>query len=396
MSLPEDFQLREFAPLCLSVERIGPFQNRLEEIDFTTIEGEPCNAFLLLSQNGRGKTTVLELIKALVALLGQDALSQFDYEPLNSGSGRAQLDLRVKSIVAGRTETAVLSLIAGDIGESTYLKPWLEEDLKRVGAEIWRQHGFRRRSIGDLQQVGSLLDPWLRNFNTWIAERMGTRLSTFEGDPLTLPTLILLSAYRDIVPIKQSELRAISEPADWNYRTIHSFQIEGGSWRESLDNLLVWLKWLDDGRFERAVSLINTRVFSGDTKFLKGVKKDPPEAVIVSDDQEHRLDKLSSGEKSLVQMFLRIGTHMTKNTILLIDEVDVHLHPAWRERTLGQLKAMIAEFFPGLTVIATTHSMEIMAGFAHDVPEPNLRKGVRVLETEEEELRAHEVSKGSE
>lgn len=43
----------------------------------------------------------------------------------------------------------------------------------------------------------------------------------------------------------------------------------------------------------------------------------------------HRLDRLSSGEKNLVQLFLRIGAHMTRNTILLIDEFDVHLHIRW-------------------------------------------------------------------
>ena len=50
-------------------------------------------------------------------------------------------------------------------------------------------------------------------------------------------------------------------PRDWNYQPVHVFDIEGQDWRSSLDNLLVWLKWLDDGRFEDAVRAINERVF---------------------------------------------------------------------------------------------------------------------------------------
>src|SRR5690606_37972421 len=115
--------------------------------------------------------------------------------------GRAQLDIRVKALSGGRVETVVLSLIAGDIGESTFLKPWLEEDLKRVKANSWRQLGFRRRLSGALQPIAPMQEPWVRSFNDWIASRIGTRLNAFEGDPLTAPTVIYFSAYRDIVPI---------------------------------------------------------------------------------------------------------------------------------------------------------------------------------------------------
>ncbi len=76
---------------------------------------------------------------------------------------------------------------------------------------------------------------------------------------------------------------------------------------------------MDDGRFEKARYLINQQVFDGTTKYLKDVQKDPPEAVVYTSNDEpntHRLDRLSSGEKNLVQLFLRIGSHMTKNTIL--------------------------------------------------------------------------------
>jgi predicted ATP-binding protein involved in virulence len=163
---------------------------------------------------------------------------------------------------------------------------------------------------------------------------------------------------------------------------VHTFTREGGRWLNSLDNLLVWLKWVDDGRFKRAKDIINERVFSGTLKHLKGVRKDPPEAIIVSEGQEHRLDQLSSGEKSLVQMFLRIGTHMTRNTILLIDEIDVHLHTKWQHRLLDQLKQM-AKAHPGLTVIVSTHSREILERYQYDAEEEGLRKGGHIIEEDD-------------
>ena len=64
----------------------------------------------------------------------------------------------------------------------------------------------------------------------------------------------------------------------------------------------------------------------------------------------HRLDTLSNGEKSLVQLFVRLGAYMTRNTILLIDEPEAHLHEDWQQRLLTQLKKMAQEQFPGLTI----------------------------------------------
>ena len=201
----------------------------------------------------------------------------------------------------------------------------------------WCRFGYVRNAFGRYSMVGRA-DEWVQDFNILIETSIGARLSGFEGDELTLPTLIYFSAYRNIIRMP-TEDRAIVAPRDWNYRPVHIFDVEGREWRDSLDNLLVWLKWMDDGRFEDAVAAINERVFKvGDRKLfagkkLKGVRKEPPEAIIEAEGLEHRLDRLSSGEKSLVQLYLRLGAHMTRNTILLIDEPEVHLHRNWQYET---------------------------------------------------------------
>jgi predicted ATP-binding protein involved in virulence len=43
--------------------------------------------------------------------------------------------------------------------------------------------------------------------------------------------------------------------------------------------------------------------------------------------------------------------------ILLIDELDLHLHPAWQSRVLGDLRRT----FPNMQIIATTHAPAIIA-----------------------------------
>ena len=48
----------------------------------------------------------------------------------------------------------------------------------------------------------------------------------------------------------------------------------------------------------------------------------------------------------------------TNPVILLIDEIENHLHPTWQRRVIPAL----LEHFPGLQIFATTHSPFVVAG----------------------------------
>lgn len=392
------FLVHQFAPLWLTIDRIGPFQERLEEIDFTDADNAPCNLYLFLSRNGRGKTTALELLAALMSMLGREPTQSnskpFGLEHLDSGAGRAQCDMLVRYSIDGREQTAVLSLLAGALGRETSLRFWGQEQLAEVGASEWHRYGFAREGV-KWSVIGDR-DPWVEEFNGRLALATGSKVGGFEESDLVWPTLVYFSAYRNVVPVLESEERAIVAPRDWNYRPVHAFRTEGGHWRDSLDNLLVWLKWLDDKRFEQAIKLVNERVFAGTQTFIKGIRKEPPEADVVRDNQPHRLDALSSGEKSLVQLFLRLGAHMTRNTILLLDEPEAHLHEQWKFRLYKQLMALAQEHFPGLTIIVATHSKEIMETFAIEISEDKLRKGGYLFETAEEEATARRIQQKAE
>lgn len=386
-----------FAPLFLSVERVGPFQERMEVFDFTDSNDQPCNVYLMVSKNGRGKTTVMELMAAMMGMLGKAESDGVGMEDLDRGLGRAQWDIKVTLNTGGHKETVILSLVAGLMGEEAALKFWSPDELRTHGATGWHRFGFVRATKGGRTSMVGLRDEWVTDFNALIDGSRGEQLTSFDGDALTCPTLIYFSAYRNIVRLDATE-RAIVAPRDWAYQPVHVFDIEGQDWRSSLDNLLVWLKWLDDQRFEAAVQAINERVFKvGDPqldsgKRLKGVRKEPPEAVVVSGGQEHRLDKLSSGEKSLVQLYLRLGAHMTDNTIVLVDEPEVHLHRNLQYETLFELFRLAKKNHPRVSVFMATHSERLMKAFALDQVEENLVKGAYIIETAEEEARAEAIA----
>jgi predicted ATP-binding protein involved in virulence len=79
---------------------------------------------------------------------------------------------------------------------------------------------------------------------------------------------------------------------------------------------------------------------------------------------------LSDGYRNLVSLIADIawraarlnphhGTGAAKNStgVVLIDELDLHLHPAWQRRVIGDLRRT----FPNIQFVATTHSPQVVS-----------------------------------
>lgn len=79
------------------------------------------------------------------------------------------------------------------------------------------------------------------------------------------------------------------------------------------------------------------------------------------------LESLSSGEKSILLLVADIarrlcianlkGDPLQGNGIVLIDEVELHLHPAWQRTILTSLRTI----FPNVQFIVTTHSPQVLS-----------------------------------
>jgi len=381
----------EFQPLFLSLDHIGPFQDKPYEIDFTDKNNHPCNFFLLTSKNGLGKTIILETLSCLLGLLGQAEPKQYGLEDLDKGIGRAQLDLKLRVYWQGQDHHLVLSVLGGNFSQDLSLKVWANDELQTQNTNSWHRMGFSGQATGSPLKPLSThkSDDFIGDLLAAIQFSLGSSPNTFGESAFSFPTTLSFSAYRDIPQISVSgefaQPRSITKPQYWGYSPVHCFAAHNETWNYSLDNLLVWLKWLEDGRFEKASDYVNEHVFKGTSKFLKDVDRPNLEAIVSADDTNiHRLDRLSSGEKNLVQLFLRIGAHQTKNTILLIDEFDVHLHIRWQFRLFYALKALAAREDTNFTVIATTHSTEILETFVAglDVDEDGLIKGGHLIKKE--------------
>lgn len=70
---------------------------------------------------------------------------------------------------------------------------------------------------------------------------------------------------------------------------------------------------------------------------------------------QYRYDGLSSGEQMVLQFLLRFVSERIHRSIVLVDEVELHQHPAWQRRLLS----MLPEMGEDNQFILTTHSAYI-------------------------------------
>ena len=104
----------------------------------------------------------------------------------------------------------------------------------------------------------------------------------------------------------------------------------------------------------------------GDVTDLQ-IKRSPVRMVVNKAGREIRVDMLSDGEKCTLALFgdlarrLILANPKANNPlqgkgIVLIDEVELHMHPSWQRRILHVLK----EVFPNIQFIITTHSPQVL------------------------------------
>ncbi len=92
------------------------------------------------------------------------------------------------------------------------------------------------------------------------------------------------------------------------------------------------------------------------------------------DGQSLPVSRLSDGERGVLALVLDLTRRLAQanpelvdpaaeaEAVVLIDELELHLHPAWQRRIVRDL----TETFPKCQFIATTHSPQIVGEMPHD------------------------------
>lgn len=362
----------------LSLDQIGPFQEAIRTFDFMDVappedqSRAPSNLFMLLAKNGHGKTTVLETLHGLMGLMAEPPVGRF-VDP--DEKGRAQADFRVRWRQDRQERTVILSIWTGSV--DPILTP---DDVRLDGVDA--QTHWERLSIGRGPGGPVLLDgssnEGLQLYRQIRAE-LDRAPSALLGASQLLPTILFFPADRAVYSPKGAQ--SVERPRRWGYAPAQTFLGDGPEWRDSIDNLLVWLDWLGDGRLDDLLNFVNPKLFATDQKFLLPPDRETLMTAVQTPNGRHALSGLSHGERALLQLFVRVACHMTGNTIVLIDEIETHLHTKYMNRMFQALKALaIAD--PRLSIVFSTHNRELIQVFDHKRREPGIIKGGELIEDE--------------
>jgi ABC-type uncharacterized transport system ATPase subunit len=381
-------EISDWRLIGLELDGLGPFRQGSKRFDFYGVDQEggnprdagPANLYMLLAANAHGKTTVLDTIYSLFGIMNDPPTGRFA-EP--NAEGLAQLDIRSTWTIDGRTQTVLLSIWTG---QEHPLQHWDADRLETdAQAGVWARLGLRMTATGlaVLEQTDELGLHLLDN----IHRMRHAPPSELFGLSQLMPAVLYFPADRRVVPptVKQ----AVTRPDGWGYQPAQIFGSDGPDWGSSIDNVLVWLEWLavrdregGDRRVDELLAFVNELIFRDDpTKEILSPNREMLKTFVRTAHGNHGLSALSHGERAILQIIARVLTHMTTNTVVLVDEIDIHLHSRWMNRMFEAIKSLLRRF-PALSVILTTHNRELIEVYDFDTKEDRLVKGGYIITDE--------------
>ncbi len=289
----------------------------------------------------------------------------------------------------GCGKTSVLSAVAVGLGHEDLLGPFLDGFID-FGAEDWREGAGPPRVLltrmdgtsVERQAVRSILEQE-QHQQQMLAYQERISLKDSETEQSELPICAFYGTERTVKGVPDWVLSP-RHPRSRRVPRLDALQ-EALVARTDFESLFAWFYFKED---EELREQKERRDFGYQLKELAAVRqalssmlpavsepciKMNPLRFVVSVRTEdrrlakHSLDQLSGGYRLVLALAADLARRMAQGNphlddplateaIVLIDEVELHLHPAWQQRILGDLRRT----FPNAQFIVSTHSPQVL------------------------------------
>lgn len=293
---------------------------------------------LFVGKNGAGKSSLLDAIANVMSWFVARMLS-------NTGRGR---DIPVNDISLHAKEGSVIRLQI-DGGE------W---------CSLYRSTEIKKNGKSDLSVLNLLVKE--------------LRESISDNAQASVPVFIHYGVGRVVADIP---LRIRKNPK----RDVTNAYVEALDSSASFRDFFAWFREQEDlenekiredaGYRDRSMEAIREAMTSVFTEFSDmKVRRSPRSIQIRKDNEVLRLEQLSDGEKCYIALVCDLTRRLTianpasdsplnGNGIVLIDEIDLHLHPEWQMDVVSRL----VNTFPNCQFFITTHSPIVASDVAGKV-----------------------------
>lgn len=303
----------------LKIENIGPFKDAKVTFPIERNSQGKLPVTIITGENGTGKSIILDSIRALFkghSAIERDIVAQ---EPF-----LAQIDIIVDEQVVNIQSTKKATYGKGFSTNNDKFNKYFREGAREAGIVDW------------------VLDYWTSSLAT----------DSFKID--TLATINPNNYLHDALSPHRSNIDLTKSICYFDYL------------RESKNPKE---KELGEAIFMKIEEAIKSCLLNGEFKYVSRTDMSP---IVEQNGNELTLEKLSSGNLLLIERIISLigkmysvfilnhkkidDLFLTKG-VLLIDEVENHLHPKWQKTFVD----IIQSIFPSLQIILTTHSPFIVA-----------------------------------
>ena len=316
----------------LTVKNIRCFGPK-QTLDLTDGEGRPAQWTVILGDNGVGKTTLLQSLAALLPV--EDSVFKDDSDKKGIVPRYAEEDKLRDAWEPFRSGTDSFLIVAAFAAGVSLEEGRAGDEIPNFGVEGFREDG----SFVDLRRFDELRDV-VTCFGYGAARHMGrASLSTKSQED---PTATLFSDDTSLVNAEEWLLQA-----DYMASKKSPIQQQAIQRRDRIkDALLRLLPDVADIRFLQP----------SDNQMKLGIEVETPYGWVAIGD-------LSLGYTTLIAWTVDMASRLFERypdspnplnepAIVLVDEIDLHLHPRWQRSLMGYL----SELFPNTQFIVTAHS----------------------------------------
>jgi predicted ATPase len=316
------------------------------DLDFRDpVTGKPMSRIVLAGANGSGKTTILESIFGLMAAAPRyhEAKLEIPYFFL-----AAQLQILFEIELLNRP----LTILSISYGNDIPIKPSAYSEGKRIKTDP--RQLYERTSRYDYLEID--LGPDAEETSAF-AQLLEAIRSAIMRDGEAPGSVLYFPHNRYLPSVPQGELGFEPKIYEWAYRYQPADQ-----WKGSTESYLFSLNYLDledrdrkmpANRFGQTIELVNSILVD---KKITHIEKGRV-VIETASGETHGLSELSSGEKHLVLLLIEITRRIVPGSVILIDEPEISLHPAWQRGLVAALDKIIEQY--DAQVIMATHSLEI-------------------------------------
>ena len=304
-------------------------------LDFTDLLSRPRPINLIVGPNSSGKTSILDAIHVVVKV----------FENPKHPELREGLEYNIQQLVRGTTNTTQIAFeysLESDEAEAinnVYSSLELDQNfdlsnpvppLESPAKVIWyypnRKLNTKNLCDYDILPGDSIkvLGARGRVFQAISKNRQTSQIFDRIGGVCYLDQRRTVRLFKSFNKQNQEDQNAHSDVLLW----LNQYYRKDLTWNEEKYGESYW---------KRVQRLFNKICFPSE---LIGLESGPDSDTVILKRKgvEYDLLQMSSGEHQILRILVGLAADTAKNSIVLIDEVELHLHPAWQKRLIQVLR----------------------------------------------------------